>query len=520
MIRSNCGGATIAAIAAVSVWFATVAAQNPAPATGTRAIATDLAAPGIDNGLRNDPRPVRTAAETFVRAGSDNAAYVRGSLIVKFRAGTTPAVQQALLASIEGQTTTDLSYTDFDIVALRADADPEALARRLQAQPDVDYAQARYRVRPAFVPNDPLYGEQWNYRTLDMERAWDINPGAASSLIVAVLDSGIAYRNITLRFETFPTLIQLLSGQPPLLFPSLGTIDVPFAAAPELGGADRFVTPRDFIWDDTTPVDMDGHGTHVSGIVGQLTNNSVGVAGMAFNVRLMPVKVIDGFWDAYFGSPFVGTDDVVARGIRYAVDNGARVLNMSIGRSGPPAPVVQEAIAYAVSRGAFVAVAGGNDFREGNPVERLAEFAPQINGMVSVAAVGRDSAKAIYSSTGAYIELSAPGGDASRGGATSAILQQTYDLNLVETFLNGPSRLRAPRFDVFAYERFQGTSMAAPHVSGLAAMLMQQGITDPAAIEAAMKRYATDLGASGRDDEYGVGLINPRASLRGMGVVR
>jgi serine protease len=520
MTISNRAGAALAAIAGAAFWFATVAAQNGAPTAGRRAIVAELAAPGIDRGLRNDVRPATTAVETIVRGAAGDVSYLRGSVIVKFRAGTTAAAQQAMLTAIDGRATADLSYADFDIVSLRQDADPEAIARRLQSQPDVEYAQPRYRVRPAFVPNDPLYREQWHYPALDMERAWDINPGATSTVTVAVLDSGLAYRSIVLRFQTFPTLIQLTEDTPPVLFPSLGTIDVPFAPAPDLGAADRFVSPRDFIWDDTTPVDMDGHGTHVAGILGQLTNNNVGVAGMAFNVRLMPVKVIDGFWDAYFGSPFFGTDDVVARGVRYAVDNGADVLNMSIGRSGPPAPVVQEAIAYAVSRGAFVAIAGGNDFQRGNPPERLAEFAPQIDGMVAVGAIGRDRARAAYSSTGPYLELAAPGGDASRGGFTSAILQQTYDLDFVETFFDGPARMRAPRFDIFAYERFQGTSMAVPHVSGLAAMLIQQGITSPAAIEAAMKRYATDLGPSGRDDEYGYGLINPRASLRGMGLVR
>ena len=507
-------GAIMAAVA-TTLCFATLAAQNIAPPRARRAVASATAAPGIDGGLRGgDPRPARTAGEVIVRASASPTAFLRGSIIVKFRAGTTPAAQRAMLAAIDGTAAADAPYADFDIVSLRADADPEAVARRLEAQPDVAYAQARYLVRPAFRPNDPLYTQQWNYPVLDMERAWDINPGATATIVVAILDSGIAYRDFTLRFQTFPTPI----GD--TIFPGLGTIDVPFAAAPDLGGPDRFVSPHDFIWDDTTPVDMDGHGTHVAGIVGQLTNNNVGVAGMAFNVRLMPVKVIDGFWDAYFGSPFIGTDDVVARGIRYAVDNGAQVVNMSIGRTGAPAPVVQEAIAYAVSRGAFVAVAGGNDFLEGNPAERLAEFAPQIDGMVAVGAVGRDRARAIYSSTGGHIEVSAPGGDASRGGAASAILQQTYDLDLVETFVDGPDRLRPPRFDVFAYERFQGTSMAVPHVSGLAAMLIQQGITSPAAIEAAMKRYATDLGIGGRDDEYGFGLINPRASLRGMGLVR
>src|SRR5688572_15180909 len=435
MTISTRAGARIAALAGVTLWFTSLAAQHIGPTVGRRAVVSSLAAPGIDRGfLNDDARPLWSSQEMVVRGGSGDAPYLRGSMIVKFRAGTTPAAQQAMLASVNGAATADLSYTDFDIVSLDLNADPEAAARRLQAQPDVEYAQARYRVRPLFRPNDPLYSQQWNYPALDMERAWDINPGATAAVTVAVLDSGLAYRSIVMRFETFAARVD------GMVFPSLGTIDVPFAPAPDLGGSDRFVSPHDFIWDDTTPVDMDGHGTHVAGTLGQLTNNNVGVAGMAFNVRLMPVKVIDGFWDAYFGSPFFGTDDVVARGVRYAVDNGADVLNMSIGRSGPPAPVVQEAIAYAVSRGAFVAVAGGNDFQRGNPPERLAEFAPQIDGMVAVSAVGRDRARAAYSSTGSYVELAAPGGDASRGGFTSAILQQTYDLDFVETYFDGPAR--------------------------------------------------------------------------------
>lgn len=157
---------------------------------------------------------------------------------------------------------------------------------------------------------------------------------------------------------------------------------------------------------------------------------------------------------------------------------------------------------------------------EGNPIERVAEFAPEIDGMVSVAAVDQSRRRAFYSNTGPYIELAAPGGDQRANGVTGGILQQTYDLDLVETYLLPPARYRAPRFDSFAYEYFQGTSMAVPHVAGFAAMLMQHGITTPAAIEAAMKRYATDLGATGRDNEFGYGLINPRATLRGMGLLR
>jgi serine protease len=503
-----------AAIAAVLLGLATLTAQDGGPSAARRIISV-LSAPGIDRGLRDDQaRPLRHATDAPVRDAADGRGYVTGSVIVKFRPGTTAGAQRTMLAAVDGSATTDLPYANFDVVAIPPESDPEAAARRLAVQPDVEYAQARYRVRPLFAPNDPLYTAQWNYPAIDMERAWDINPGAAPEVVVAVLDTGVAYTNRTLRFSALSP--REIDG---VTYPPLGTVDIPFAAAPELGDAGRFVAPYDFIWDDDTPVDMDGHGTHVAGTIGQVTNNGVGTAGMAFNVRLMPVKVIDGFWDAYFGSPFIGTDDVVARGIRYAVDSGAHVVNLSIGRTGPPAPVVQDAIAYAVSRGAFVSVAAGNEFFDGNQIERLAEFAPQINGMVAVSAIGRDRRRASYSTTASYIELAAPGGDASRGGASAAILQQTYDFLLTDTFAPGAS-FAPPRFDVFAYYYLQGTSMAAPHVSALAAMLRQQGITNPAAIEANLKKYATDLGAGGRDNEYGFGLINPRASLRGMGLAR
>ena len=421
---------SLVSLVAASAWFVTAAAQTT---PSFRALLADITAPAIDRGLRDNdpPRDPRTNSSQFLRES-----FLRGSLIVKFRAGTSADAQRSMLAQVEGATTRALPYADFDIVSIDASADPEAVALELEAQPDVEFAQARYLVHSNFVPNDPLYARQWNYPAIDMERAWDINPGATSSIVVAVLDSGVAFRSGVFRFNSrFP--FRLAQNGP--VFPALGVIDIPFAAAPDLAGADRFVSPRDFIWDDTTPLDLDGHGTHVSGTIGQLTNNNVGAAGMAFNVRIMPVKVIATLWDLIFGSPNVGTDDVVARGIRYAVDNGAKVLNMSIGRDGPPAPVIQEALAYAASHGAFVAIAAGNDFLDGNPIERPADSAPKIEGAVAVGAIGRDKLRSFYSSTGSYVELAAPGGNSRQGGTDGMILQQTYDLDLVETFLRGPS---------------------------------------------------------------------------------
>src|SRR4029079_2431443 len=273
-------------------------------------------------------------------------------------------------------------------------------------------------------------------------------------------------------------------------------------------GASKFVSPRDFIWDDNLPVDLDGHGTHVSGTVGQLTNNRVGVAGFAYNVHIMPVKVLDGVWDYVFDSPNIGTDDTVARGIRYAADNGAKVINMSLGREGGgPATAVTEAVRYAVSKGVFVAIAGGNTGDIGNAGNRAAAGAPSIDGFLAGSALGKSRERAYYSTSNAYVELAAPGGDQRRDGTTGGVLQQTIDLDLLENYSLG-----TPRADVFDYFYFQGTSMATPHVTAFAALLMQQGITTPAAVEAAMKATARDLGTAGRDNIYGEGLIQPRVA--------
>jgi serine protease len=483
-----------------------------------KAMIRETALPPIDRGLRDQdpPRAARTGddANRVRSSQGDTLPYVRGSIIVKFKDDATRGAITAATAQVAGTIADRSSWADFDIVDIPTNVDPEAAAAAMRARPDVEYAQPRYRNYAMARPNDTLYGNQWNFPAIDMERAWDIQPGASADIIVAVLDSGMAFQSGSVRYlSRFP--FRVTPNGP--LYPPLGQVDVPFAAAPELGasGSTRFASPRDFIWNDDLPVDLDGHGTHVAGTIGQLTNNGSGTVGMAYNVRLMPVKVIQGTWDDIFGSPFVGTDDVVARGVRYAADNGAKVINLSIGREeGGPATAVTDAIRYAVGRGVFVAVASGNTRADGNQQNRLAQPAPDIAGMVAVGAVGRTLDIAFYSTTGPYVELAAPGGDQRQGGISAGILQQTLDLDMLETYT------RPPRADSFAFEYFQGTSMATPHVSGFAALLMQQGLTNPAAIEAAMKQFSTDRGATGRDDLYGFGLINPRATLRGLGLAR
>jgi serine protease len=490
--------------------------------------------PAVDQGLMGDlaPGPATSAAFarraalspsiTLDRTGSAGSTYVAGRVIVKFRDGTSTASRLNSLSHVSaaGAASERPSYANFEVVRIDPNDDAEAAAAALRQRPDVEYAQAAYRIHTQMVPNDQLYRLQWNLPMLDLERAWDIQGTAGSSITVAVLDSGIAFQSAVVRFNG-----QAFHDDLGILHPALGSVDLPFAAATDLFSSSRFVMPRDFIWDDNLPFDLDSHGTHVSGTIGQLTNNDVGAAGVAFNVKLMPVKVIDSDWDEIFGSPNQGTDDVVARGIRYAADNGAKVINMSIGRTGPPAPVIEDAVKYAVGKGAFIVIAAGNDFEDGNPTEVLAEIASRVQGAVSVAAVDRGKNHAYYSSTGSWVELAAPGGDVRSFGRDGLIVQQTVDLRFGACIVTpracgvAPS-LTAPRFDIFAFFGFQGTSMAAPHVSGLAAMLIQQGITSPAAVEAALERFAADLGDPGRDNVFGFGLVEARDTLRGLGLAR
>jgi len=381
------------------------------------------------------------------------------------------------------------------------------------------YAQPSYRMHTMFKPNDPLYAtNQWNLPMIDLERAWDIQPAAGSSITVAVVDTGLAYQDATV-VATLPAF----RDDQGRVYPALGRVMIPYSAARQVVSTihpERIVAPHDFIWDTNTPFDFDGHGTHVSGTIGQLTNDNEGTAGVAFNVKLMPVKVVDSVWDFLFRAPHEATDDVVARGVRYAADNGAKIINMSLGRSGPPSPVVEDAIKYAVGKGAFIAIAAGNGFEDGNPVEVVAEIASRVKGAVSVAAVDRARNHAFYSTTGPYVELAAPGGAGRGFGVTGGIYQQTFDATFTDTFLVAPSLYRAPRFDVLGYFSYQGTSMATPHVAGAAAILMQQGITDPAAIEDALEKFATDLGTAGRDDQFGFGLIDVRNAMFGLGAAK
>jgi len=490
-------------------------------------------------------------------AGVSRRSYTPGKVIVRFRDEVPTDERRNVMreATDSGELTSRQAYADFDIIRIDASEDPEAVAAVLKGRPQVLYAQAAYRVHSTLVPNDPDYGRlQWNLPLVNMEKAWDIQPQAGSTITVAVIDTGVAYRNLTINAN-----IRAFRDSSGRLHPALGPAVIPYSGAPQLvggSGTSRIVAPYDVTSRGANPpLDFDGHGTHVSGTIGQLTNDGIGVAGVAFNVKLMPVKALSSDWDVAFGSAFDtgGSDDDVAVAIRYAADNGAKIINMSLGSTGPPdcatnsnkfgcSPVVESAMKYAVGKGAFIVVAGGNEFEDNdpqfgaNPTSVLAEIASRINGAMSVAAVDPSKNRAYYSSTGKYIEIAAPGGTSRGFGRNGFVFQQTFDFNFTDTFdptVVPPSQYRAPRFDLLGTIGVTGTSMAAPHVAGIAAMLMQQGITDPAAIEEALEKSAVPLSLTGGDScppgtsavaprtcSFGFGLVDARNALRGLGLAR
>jgi serine protease len=455
-------------------------------------------------------------ALAFVQAADRQLGYLPGEVIVKFNPGVTATGQQRALMALRSRPPVgDLRWISADTAVHhdQVEWDATILAAQLSMQPEVAYAEPNYLYRATRTPDDPGFSvRQWNFAAIDLPRAWDINDGANAKTIVAVVDTGITTVNQSFVFPTWTgTAIQ--------------NISVPFAINLDLH-VSRLTSAKDFIFWNGPVLDMVGHGTHVSSTVGEDTNNSLAEAGIAYNATIMPVKVCLGYWEIQFVMSSQGfrgftpqdaggcSGDAVAQGIRYAADNGARVINLSLG--GPTvATAVQDALNYAVGKGAFVAIAMGNEFESGNPVDYPAGYASSIDGVMSVGAVGRSLTRAFYSNTGPQIEIVAPGGNDRDGGADGMIWQST---------IYGPdfdqSRVIFPRFDRYAETPYEGTSMATPHVSGIAALIISQGVTNPAVVEALIKKTARPLGAPGRNDEFGYGLIQPRAALFGFGIAK
>jgi len=255
--------------------------------------------------------------------------YVPGEIVVKFKSGVKQANIE-MFNQEQGATVLETNSTlGFMRLKTPAGKTVEELVAIYSKNPDIEYAEPNFIVTAYMVPNDTYYSYQWHlynptYGGINMQKAWDISTGS-SSVIVAVIDTGVAYENYSV-----------------------------YLKAPDLAGT-TFVPGYDFINSDSHPNDDNAHGTHVTGTIAQTTNNSYGVAGVAFKTAIMPVKVLN-----QSGS---GSDTTVANGIQYAADNGAKVINMSLG--GPsPSSTLENAVKYAYNKGVTIIASAGNDGAE------------------------------------------------------------------------------------------------------------------------------------------------------------
>jgi serine protease len=372
-------------------------------------------------------------------------------------------------------------------VETRAGQSVPERARELRRQPKVAYAVPNYVAHAAqFVPNDPYLSRQWNFTGpygIGMPEAWSLAAAAGApggqGATVAVIDSGVAYERY---------------GR--------------FRRAPDLNRS-TFVHPWDFVDRDAHPNDREGHGTHITGTLAQATNNGIGVAGAAYGVKIMPLRVLDDFGE--------GNSLAIARAIRYASRKGADVINLSLEFDrrvvAAEIPEIMSAIRYAHGRGTVIVAAAGN-YEPGHR-HRVA-YPARAGDVIAVGATTHWGYRSYYSSYGSDLDVVAPGGGVAAKPTTAQeaglctrrwggwIFQETFTGGSVRTF-------GLPR-------EYRGTSMASPHVAAIAALIIAShklgDHPDPTAVQAHIQATARDLGRPGFDSRYGWGLVDAARALR------
>jgi serine protease len=400
--------------------------------------------------------------------------YVPGQVLVKYKHGTTGAERDSTQAETGTQASgaipggsTELSIKDGQSVE----------------QTVADYAVPDYKAHIAgdLVPNDPGFHLQWNLSGpfgINMPAAWGLarragSPGARG-VKIATLDTGVAYRNFK-RYRRAPDLRFFLPGY-------------------------------DFVDGDRYPLDENGHGTHVAGTIAEGTNNHLASAGIAYRALIMPVRVLD--------SEGTGNTSDIARGVRYAARHGAQVINLSLEFGtqvrASQIPDVLSAIRYAHHRGATVVAAAGNQ------ADSVVAYPARAPGVIAVAATTERGCEADYSDAGDDVDVSAPGGGVDAPNDDNPWDQQHCRPDqpgkdiYQQTFTSSVRRFGLPG-------GYEGTSMAAPHVSGIVALLIgtkRLGLRpNPRAIETRLKQTATDAGPPGFDVRYGWGIVNAAAAL-------
>jgi len=358
--------------------------------------------------------------------GKPAATWVKGHILVQPRAGLSDAEFDRALATQGGKAVGRLGNLDIYVVSLPPTASEQAVANALAHHPNVKFAEVDRLVAPAFTPNDADYGSEWHLQTINAPIAWNTSVG--SGVTVAILDSGID--------ATHPDLVgQLVPGW-------------------------------NFYDNNSNTADVYGHGTMVAGVVAAKGNNSIGVAGVAWGAKLMPVRVTD--------TSGIGTLSAFANGLTYAADHGARIANLSFPVQSSSS--TQAAAQYFINKGGVVFNSAGN--------YAALDSTPPSNSLVSVSATGGTDILASWSSYGPYVDLSAPG------------------VGIWTTSLGG------------GYSAVSGTSFSSPLSAGVAALMMSVNPSlAPSQIVSLLESSAVDLGSPGYDYDYGYGRVNAAAAV-------
>ncbi len=405
---------------------------------------------------------------------SQTAAYVPGEIIITFENLPSPAEVDALAGAYSATTVRTMRHAPHPvndptgvhplakvrIITVPAGFDVPALAAEIQSRLDVKYANPNWLTEIAFEPNDPFYVDNTQYgpQIIDAPAAWDITMGDGS-LIVAVADTGFNYSH-----EDLQGMLWVNPGE----IPGNGIDDDNNGYIDDVNGWNTY-SGNNTIWDGNS------HGSHVSGSIGAITNNGIGMAGMA-NVTIMPIKV--------FSDGGGGSWEAIVESLYYAADNGASTYNISGGGGGGTGDL-DDAVDYAYNAGLPVVCAAGNYNSSSN------FFPAAYTNAIAISGTDRYDDRYGSSNYGSWIDVAAPAVD-------------------VYSCENNSSN---------AYGYKTGTSMACPHACGLTALcLYVDPSLTPDDIRALLRDNADDLGSSGFDIWFGYGRINAARTLQAIDV--
>lgn len=446
---------------------------------------SDIDTPTLPSSLRslNQKYTLRSIEKVFKGSGNPQEKVAE----YKKRFGSTMAEEQRKINEAD-VLKNDLSRT-YRLVFNNKDIPVEEIIRILSLDPAVQYAEPNYIFKTSVFPNDPyftdtypgnvgnrdpswnpVYDYQWNLKRLqNLDVAWNISTGN-TNIITAITDTGVDYTHEDLGGCT---LAQVNGNQ-----------------------CGNVVPGYDFANNDNDPIDDNGHGTHVSGIVAAISNNNKGLASLNWQGKIMPVKG--------FGAAGNGTVDILSQGIVFAVDNGARVINMSWGNSNPIPTipnVLKDSLDYAFHLNVLLVAAAGNS----NDEVAKGYWPANYKYVVSVSAIDENDNPSSYSNYG-KVDISAPGGSL----PYNLLSLNAHNPTNPSTYLNlGGLPIGN------GYLRLAGTSMAAPHVSGFAALLLAKNPTlSHLEIKSLMESTARGKGTwSVGDERYGRGIMNPPGAL-------